>query len=109
MDNMEKMVQQILAQTNANADADRKERKAEQEDLLTKMKDRKADQEDLLARMDAMFEAHQKRRMATKKVEPDPCMMQSAEEHQDVPNKDVAVMPVGEPRKRHRVRKSTAE
>jgi hypothetical protein len=35
-------------------------------------------------------------------------MMQSVVEHQDVPNKDVTVMPVGEPRKRRRGRKSNA-
>jgi hypothetical protein len=60
MDNMEKMVQQILAQINANAkanqeemlvemkataDADRKQGKAEQEKMA-------ANQEEFLARMD---------------------------------------------------------
>jgi predicted Zn-dependent protease len=83
MDNMEKMMQQILAQVNANA-------KANEEDLLARMEaifddnrkkaeeDRKApkkkmaaDKEDFLARMDAihekrmaMLEAQQKRTMA---------------------------------------------
>jgi hypothetical protein len=82
MDNMEKMMQQILAQMNANA-------KANEEDLLARMEaifddsrkkaeDRKApqekmaaDKEDFLARMDAirekrmaMLEAQQKRTMA---------------------------------------------
>jgi hypothetical protein len=109
MDNMDKIVQQILAQMNANADADRKERKAEQEDFLARMKeesrkatkdlltkkkeDRNADQEkmatdkeDFLARMDTihdkrmeMLDDHQKRMMATKKIELDPGMMQSIE------------------------------
>jgi hypothetical protein len=93
------------------------------EDLLTKKKeDRKAAQEDLLASMDAfhetrmtMLEAQQKRMMAclgqteanTEKI--DPGMIQSVEEHQDVPNEDVAVMLVVEPRKRCRGRKLTAE
>jgi hypothetical protein len=36
--------------------------------------------------------------MATKKIEQDPEMMQSVEEHQDIPNEVAAVMPV---RKRH--------
>jgi hypothetical protein len=45
---------------------------------------------------------------ATEKIEENPEMMQSAEEHQDMPNEDVAVMPVGEPRKRRRGRKSNA-
>jgi hypothetical protein len=144
MDDTEKMMQQImemLVEMKATAAADRK---ADKEDLLTKMKeesreanqdflarikeDRKtdhekmaADKQDFLARMEAfhekrmaMLDAHQKRMIAclgemdanTEKI--DPKMMQSAEEHQDVPNDDVTVMLVGEPRKRRRVRKSTA-
>jgi hypothetical protein len=86
MDNMDKIVQQILAQMNANADAGRKERKAyqekmaaDQENWLAKMKEesREVNQDllarikeehrqakrELLARMDAMFDAHQKRIM----------------------------------------------
>jgi hypothetical protein len=45
---------------------------------------------------------------ATEKIEENPEMMQSAEEHQDVPNEDVAVMPVKGLKKRCRGRKSTA-
>jgi hypothetical protein len=41
--------------------------------------------------------------------EPDPGMMQSTEEHQEIPKKDAAVMPVGEPRKRRRVCNLAAE
>jgi hypothetical protein len=101
------------------------------EDLLTKTKeDRKADQEkmaadkeDFLARMDAihekrmaMLDAHQKRMTAclgemdanTEKIELDTGMMQSIEEHQDVPSEDVAVMPVKGLRKRRGIWKSTA-
>jgi uncharacterized protein YlxW (UPF0749 family) len=36
-------------------------------------------------------------------TEPDPGMMQSIEEHQEIPKGEAAVMPVGEPRKQHRV------
>jgi hypothetical protein len=36
-------------------------------------------------------------------------MMPSVEEHKDIPTEDVAVMSVGEPRKRRRVRKLAAE
>jgi hypothetical protein len=39
----------------------------------------------------------------TEKTEPDPEMMQSAEEHQEISTEDTAVMLVGEPRKRRRV------
>jgi hypothetical protein len=45
---------------------------------------------------------------ATEKIEKNPGMMQSAEEHQDVPSKNVAVMLVAKPSKRRRVRKSNA-
>jgi DNA repair exonuclease SbcCD ATPase subunit len=48
-------------------------------------------------------------RKATEKTEPDPRMMQSTEEHQEIPNEDAAVMPVGEPRKRCRVQNLAAE
>jgi hypothetical protein len=75
----------------------------------------------LLKRMDAyheermaMSDAHQKRMIAylgetdanTEKINLG--MMQSAEEHQDVPSEDVAVMPVKGLKKRRRGRKSTA-
>jgi hypothetical protein len=42
-------------------------------------------------------------------TEPDPEMMQSTEEHQEIPNEEATVMPVGEPRKRHRVYNLTVE
>jgi hypothetical protein len=39
----------------------------------------------------------------TTETEPNPGMMQSIEEHQEIPKREAAVMPVGEPRKRCRV------
>jgi hypothetical protein len=42
-------------------------------------------------------------------TDPDPGMMQSTEEHQEIPKGEAAVMPVGEPRKRRRVRNLAAE
>jgi hypothetical protein len=45
---------------------------------------------------------------ATEKIETDPGMMQSAEEHQDILSEHVAVMPVKGLKKRRRGRKSTA-
>jgi protoporphyrinogen oxidase len=45
----------------------------------------------------------------TKKIEQDPRMMQSVEEHQDIPTQDAVVMSVGERRKRHRVWKPAVE
>jgi hypothetical protein len=45
----------------------------------------------------------------TEETEPDPGMMQSTEEHQEIPKGEAAVMLVGEPRKRRRVRNLAAE
>jgi hypothetical protein len=42
-------------------------------------------------------------------TEPDPRMMQSIEERQEIPKEEAAVMPVGEPRKRRRVYNLAAE
>jgi hypothetical protein len=42
-------------------------------------------------------------------TEPDPQMMQSIEEHQEIPKKGAPVMPVGELRKQRRVRNLAAE
>jgi hypothetical protein len=36
-------------------------------------------------------------------TEPDPGMMQSIKEHLDIPKEDATVLPVGEPKRRHRV------
>jgi hypothetical protein len=44
----------------------------------------------------------------TEKIETDPGMMQSTEEHQDILSEDVAVLPVKGLKKRLRVRKLTA-
>jgi hypothetical protein len=150
-------IMEMLVEMKATADADREERKADKEkmaadrkadkeDLLTRMEnkidashkkaeadkeemlarikeDRKANQGELLARMDAyhekrmaMLDVHQKKMMTclgqteanTENIEQDPGMMQSAEENQDARSEDVVVMPVGKPRKRLKVWKSTA-
>jgi hypothetical protein len=53
-------------------------------------------------------ELNQKTEANTEKIEQDTEMMQSAEEHQDVPSEDVTVMPVKGLKKWRRVRKSTA-
>jgi hypothetical protein len=42
-------------------------------------------------------------------TEPDPGMMQSIEQHQEISKGEVAVMPVGESRKRRRVQTLSAE
>jgi hypothetical protein len=38
-------------------------------------------------------------------IEQDPGMMQSVEEHQEIPTEDAAIMPVREPRKQRRIQK----
>jgi hypothetical protein len=99
------------------------------ERLLAKLQERnnanaKANQEELLARMHAyhekrmaMLDAHHKSIVAslgqmeanTKKIEQDPGMIQSVEEHQEIPTEDTAIIPVGELRKWRRVWKLTTE
>jgi hypothetical protein len=69
-------------------------------EMLAKLQ---ASQDAYQERMDAMFEAYKKGMMATKKIEKNPGMMQSAEGHQDVPNENVTVRPVKGLRKRRRV------
>jgi hypothetical protein len=62
--------------------------------------------------MMAMVDAYHERMMAclrkteadTEKTEPDPGMMQSVEEHQEIPKEEAALMPVGGLRKRRRDR-----
>jgi hypothetical protein len=74
----------------------------------------KAKQEDLLARMDhqtkyLLSHINQSTQNLPETEKIHPGMMQSVEEHQDTPTADTAVMPVGEPRKRHRVQKLATE
>jgi hypothetical protein len=45
---------------------------------------------------------HEAKERDTEETEPDPGMMQSVAEHQEVPKKEAAVMPVGGLRKRRR-------
>jgi hypothetical protein len=67
--------------------------------------------------MMAILDAHHERMMAclgkteadTEKIEPDLGMVQFTEDHQEIPNGEAAVMAVGEPMKRHRVRNPAAE
>jgi hypothetical protein len=107
----------LLTRMEILIDANRKKVEADKEGILARIKeeDRQANQE-LLARMDAMFGAYEKSIMAclgqaefrTKKIQQDTEMMQSAEEHQDVPSEDVIVRPVKGLKKRRRGQKSTA-
>jgi hypothetical protein len=108
------------------------ERKADREEMLAEMKvERKADRELLLAirqEMNANTKAIKEKtdalvaniknvrkettachsEMEATKTDPDPGMMQSAEEHQDIPKKDAAVIPVKGRKKRRRARKPAA-
>jgi hypothetical protein len=62
--------------------------------------------QDMLARMEANMNACQKETTTCQEAtetEPDPEMIQSIEEHQEIPKGEAAVMPVGELRKQHRV------
>jgi hypothetical protein len=83
---------------------------ANQEKMET---NRKAYHEEMMAMVDAYHERMMaclgKTEADTVKTEPEPGMMQSTEEHQEIPKGEAAVMPVGEPRKRRRVRNLAAE
>jgi hypothetical protein len=93
-------------------------RQVDQEILQETMK---TNQDDLLKtvkeEMMAVVDAYHERMMAclgmteadTEKTEPDPGMMQSTEEHQEIFKGEAAVMPVGELRKRRRVLSLAAE
>jgi hypothetical protein len=74
---------------------------------------RKAYHEEMMAMVDAYHERMMaclgKTEADTEKTEPNPGMMQSTEEHQEIPKGEAAVMPVGEPRKRRRVRSLATE
>jgi formiminotetrahydrofolate cyclodeaminase len=104
--NQEKLAadkEDFLARMEAIFDDNRKKVEADKEEMLARIKeeDRQANEE-LSTRMDARFGAYEKSIVAclgqaevrTEKIERDTEMMQSAEEHQDVPSEDVAVMPV---------------
>jgi hypothetical protein len=90
-----------------NRQADRERTETNHDDLIKTVKEE----------MRAMVYACHKEMMAclgkteadTEKPDPDSGMMQSTEEHQEFAKKDAAVMPVGEPRKRRRVRNLAAE
>jgi hypothetical protein len=73
----------------------------------------KAYHEEMMAMVDAYHESMMaclgKMEADTEKTEPDPGMMQSTEKHQEIPKGEAAVMPVGEPRKRRRVRSLAVE
>jgi hypothetical protein len=110
---MERTIQQMLQQLLANHEKAEANKKAELEQMLASQEkaeaNRKADLENLRRRMEEMLTANQnglKEMIACKEAtetEPDPGMMQSVEEHQEIPKGEAAVMPVREPRKRRRV------
>jgi hypothetical protein len=74
---------------------------------------RKAYHEEMMAMLDAYHERMMaclgKTEADTEKTEPDPGMMQSTEEDQEIPKGEAAAMLVGEPRKRCRVRNMAVE
>jgi hypothetical protein len=65
--------------------------------------------EAFLTKIDAIRQKTTTYNEVTEKTEPDPDMMQSAEEHQDIPNEVAAFMPVRGLRKWRRVWKLAAE
>jgi hypothetical protein len=117
---MECLLAKLEDKMNANA-------KANQEDLLARMDNKQANMKADQARMETKLDSNQGRMakferkmeetmehqlqytlshinrstqiLPEVKTVPDPRMMPSMEEHQDIPTEDIAVMPVREPRK----------
>jgi hypothetical protein len=94
---------EILARMEAKMDANKAEMKA----------DRKPYREEMMAMLDAYHERMMvclgKTEADTEKTEPDPGLLKSIEEHQEITKGDTAIVPVGEPRKRRRVRNLAAK
>jgi hypothetical protein len=100
----------LLTRMETKIDANQKKAEADKEEILARMKeDTKANQEDLLAIMDNNLAVIRSTINAFKeKMEPNPEEKEAVVEHQDIPTEDVAVMSVGEPRNRRKVWKSAA-
>jgi hypothetical protein len=98
MDNIQQMLEHLLAlqeQTIAKMGANHKEMMAK---ICAGTDANRAETKDIHERRMAKLDALQERTLAHQEVtetEPNPGMMQSAEEHQEIPNEDAAVMPVG--------------
>jgi hypothetical protein len=94
---------ELLLSMQAKMDADQKSMET----------NRKAYHEEMMAMVDAYHERLMaclgKTEADTEKTETDPGMMQSTEEHQEIPKGEAAEMPVRELRKRRRVRSLAAE
>jgi hypothetical protein len=119
---MQQVLKLLLAnqvKANANRKTDRKERKGDQEDLKRMLSKMKAKMDGNQAETRSIFVTWLKdlkdcRNETTAcneatKIEPNPGMMQSIEEHQEIPKGEAAVMPLGEPRKRRKVCNLAAE
>jgi hypothetical protein len=83
----------VTLATKEEMRADREQRRAEMEEILAKMEERMTAKTDVKLR---------------ELTEPREELMQSAEEHQVVPNEDAVVIPVRRWKKRHRGRKEAA-
>jgi hypothetical protein len=99
----------MMAELNAKMDGNQVEMRSTICALLSELKETiqremKAVMQPVRAEMDETTAC----REATE-TEPNPGMMQFVEEHQEIPKGEGAVMPVGEPRKRRRVKNLAAE
>jgi hypothetical protein len=109
-DQTRQQILEILEKLNAKMDANQADRARMEAEMKA---DRKAYHEEMMAMVDAyherMMACFGKTEADTKQTEPDPGMMQPTEGHQEIPKGEAAVKPVGEPRKRRRVRNLAAE
>jgi hypothetical protein len=96
-------MKQMMAEMNAKTDG-------KQEEMLARMReDIKSGQAEMRSTLDVwLMDLKDGRKETTAcngatETEPNPGIMQSIQEHQEIPKEEAAVMPVGEPRKRCRV------
>jgi hypothetical protein len=106
LDENTKTGQEILARMEAmheDMKAEIEQRKAEKE---ADQEQRKRMTEERMVKFGGHLEGT---KSDPEQTEPNPGMMQSVGEHQEVPREEAAVMPVGEPKKRRRNRNLAAE
>jgi hypothetical protein len=102
----QQMIELLLARLDENEKmrAARKERKADMEEILSKMEERMtATQAKTDGKLKELTETTEKTQ-----TEPSPGMMQSVGEHQEAPRKEAVVIPVRGRKRRHRGRKQAA-
>jgi hypothetical protein len=99
-------MRQMVARADDNSERDREDLKEMMVKIRAETDAIRAETKAIHQRRMAKLDAHQERTMAHQEAtetEPDPRMMQSIDEHQEIPKEGAAVMPVRDLMKRRRV------